>query len=49
MRKLFDCDVGHFDHTMGLGVAIVTAALGAELIEKHFTIRSADNGVDFAF
>ena len=49
MRKLFDCDVGLSDHTMGVGVAVASVALGATVIEKHFTLDRADGGVDSAF
>ncbi|MCK5243846.1 MAG: N-acetylneuraminate synthase family protein, partial [Desulfobacterales bacterium] len=38
MAKLFDCQVGLSDHTMGIGAAIASVALGATVIEKHFTL-----------
>jgi N-acetylneuraminate synthase len=49
MRELFDCEVGLSDHTMGLGVAAAAVALGATVIEKHFTLARADGGVDSTF
>lgn len=49
LRELFDCEVGLSDHTMGIGVAVASVALGATVIEKHFTISRADGGVDSAF
>jgi len=49
MAKLFDCQVGLSDHTMGFGVAVASIALGATMIEKHFTLSRADGGVDSAF
>jgi pseudaminic acid synthase len=49
LRELFDCEVGLSDHTMGVGVAVGAVALGATLIEKHFTLSRADGGVDSAF
>jgi len=49
MRELFDCEVGLSDHTMGLGAAVAAVALGATVIEKHFTLRRADGGVDSTF
>jgi pseudaminic acid synthase len=49
MRQLLNCHVGLSDHTMGIGAAIAAVALGAPVIEKHFTLRRSDGGVDSAF
>lgn len=49
LREAFGCEVGLSDHTMGTGVAVAAVALGATLIEKHFTLRRADGGVDSTF
>lgn len=49
MRDLFDCQVGLSDHTMGIGVSVGAVALGATVIEKHFTLRRKDGGVDSTF
>ncbi|MGE3341981.1 MAG: pseudaminic acid synthase [Vicinamibacterales bacterium] len=49
LRDLFGCEVGLSDHTMGVGAAVAAVALGATVLEKHFTLRRADGGVDSTF
>jgi N-acetylneuraminate synthase len=49
MAALFDCQIGLSDHTMGIGAGIAAVALGARVLEKHFTLRRADGGVDSSF
>lgn len=49
LRELFDCQAGLSDHTMGVGVPVASIALGATVIEKHFTLNREDGGVDSAF
>ena len=49
MKDLFDCQIGLSDHTLGIGASIAAVALGARVLEKHFTLRRADGGVDSTF
>jgi hypothetical protein len=49
LSQEFDCPVGLSDHTLTVEVAIAAVALGACLIEKHFTLRRSDGGPDAAF
>ncbi|HWT33754.1 MAG TPA: pseudaminic acid synthase, partial [Microbacterium sp.] len=49
LREAFDVPVGLSDHTLGIGVAVAAAALGAVAIEKHLTLDRASGGVDADF
>jgi N,N'-diacetyllegionaminate synthase len=49
MRKAFGVPVGFSDHTLGYAVAVAAAALGADIIEKHFTLDRSAPGPDHPF
>ena len=49
LRERFGVVTGLSDHTLGTTVATTAIALGAAVIEKHFTLSRSDGGVDSAF
>lgn len=50
LQEIFpECLMGLSDHTMGVGTAVAAVALGARVVEKHFTLSRAEGGVDSAF
>lgn len=46
MREAFGCEVGYSDHTRGIEVPIAAVAMGAAIIEKHFTLDRNMEGPD---
>ncbi len=49
MKQLFNCEVGISDHTRGIGAALAGIALGACVVEKHFTLDKQDKSLDAVF
>ena len=46
LKKKFNLKVGYSDHTLGINASIGAVALGAEIIEKHFTLNKSLKGPD---
>jgi pseudaminic acid synthase len=49
IKQAFPYPVGYSDHTLGISIPVAAVALGASLIEKHFTIDRALPGPDHKF
>jgi pseudaminic acid synthase len=49
LKEMFNVNIGISDHTLGIGVSVAGIALGATMVEKHFTLRRSDGGADSAF
>lgn len=49
LAELFNCEVGLSDHTIGNDIAIASIALGATIVEKHFTLNTSGVGPDDSF
>lgn len=46
LKDAFKCQVGYSDHTMGTEIPVAAVAMGAEIIEKHFTLDRTMEGPD---
>jgi sialic acid synthase SpsE len=49
MKTRFNCSIGLSDHSLGIASSICAVALGAEVIEKHFTLSRRDDTPDGFF
>ena len=49
LKKQFDVEVGLSDHSNGILASVIAVSLGANIIEKHFTLDRGDGGVDSEF
>lgn len=49
LKKKFNCGVGFSDHSQGLIAPLVASILGADLIEKHFTLKKIRKSLDKEF
>ena len=49
MSKKFNCNIGYSDHSIGVSAAVTAVTLGANVIEKHFTLSKNDGALDSKF
>ena len=48
MKQRYPCPVGFSDHSVGSKAAALAVAVGAQMVEKHFTLSSAEDAPDYA-
>ena len=49
LKETFKFPVGFSDHTLGIHISLAAVSMGANVIEKHFTLDKSDSGPDHAF